>query len=444
MASLKQVRWREGMFLRPQHFQQQELFLEARDAWRWRAFHPFCWGLVAVDLQESQLDNFTFSVKSLQAILPGGTVIDMPGNARLPSREFSALMKEAGRPLDVFLGVREREERVPQAGAGDAPDETARFAAVEEEASDLDEGLNPVPIERLRLNARFFFGDEPSHGYETIPLARLLRTGDVTKPVMVDPTFAPPCLNVAAAPALRDVVRDVVEGIVHLLRERREKGFGDDPSLRLRFQAASAAFPVLREMATEGLVHPAEMFRELSRLAGALLVPQRGRRQATEEEIPRYDHADPAPPFRALGSLVGALLKEEIPELFRRVRLKRQVDQHFETLPEEAKQPASRLYLEVEAVESGPRLKDLLKGAKISSPARIDFLKKYVLPGVPTEALPAPPPEVPPGAAASYFKLKTEEGAEWATYVIPAAAVAVFILSTPPDVKINLIVVPPR
>ena len=30
MSTLKPLRWREGMFLRPQHFQQYDLFLEAQ------------------------------------------------------------------------------------------------------------------------------------------------------------------------------------------------------------------------------------------------------------------------------------------------------------------------------------------------------------------------------------------------------------------------------
>ena len=37
--------WGEGLFLRPQHFQQQDRYHEARVNQTARALHPYCWGV---------------------------------------------------------------------------------------------------------------------------------------------------------------------------------------------------------------------------------------------------------------------------------------------------------------------------------------------------------------------------------------------------------------
>ena len=45
MSSLKPIRWKEGMFLRPQHLQQFELFLESRENNRLKTLESHSWGL---------------------------------------------------------------------------------------------------------------------------------------------------------------------------------------------------------------------------------------------------------------------------------------------------------------------------------------------------------------------------------------------------------------
>ena len=88
MKTLKPVRWKEGMFLRPHHFQQFDLYLESRETARLRALETHAWGLVRLELRKESLDNFSFQVTELEAVLPDGTYIDVPDNSQLPVRSF--------------------------------------------------------------------------------------------------------------------------------------------------------------------------------------------------------------------------------------------------------------------------------------------------------------------------------------------------------------------
>src|SRR5262245_43982432 len=114
MDHSRPIRWREGMFLRPHHMQHHDLYVEARETARLGVAESLGWGLLELDVQEDALKNFTLSVRSLRAVFPDGTLVDVPGNASLPSRSFETLSRDVGRPLDVFFGVRAREERRPQ------------------------------------------------------------------------------------------------------------------------------------------------------------------------------------------------------------------------------------------------------------------------------------------------------------------------------------------
>ena len=48
MAFLRPLRWKEGMFLRPHHLQQHDLFLESRDIAYMQGLEHYGWGLIAL------------------------------------------------------------------------------------------------------------------------------------------------------------------------------------------------------------------------------------------------------------------------------------------------------------------------------------------------------------------------------------------------------------
>ena len=51
MSDSNRVIWSEGLFLRPQHFQQQERFLEAYIEGRTAALHTNSWGFTELELE---------------------------------------------------------------------------------------------------------------------------------------------------------------------------------------------------------------------------------------------------------------------------------------------------------------------------------------------------------------------------------------------------------
>ncbi len=440
MKVAKPVRWKEGMFLRPQHFQQYDRYLEARESTRFQSVESLHWGLIHLDVDEAALDNQRFNVRHLRAVLPDGTLIDSESNARIASREFGAKMREIGQSLEIQVGVRVGDERGPLVieEGGSAAD--ARFATTEETVYDLDAGRDPVPIEMLTYNLHVFLGEAQTDGYTTLPLARLQLTGDTAKPVRLDPTFSAPALVLSASPVLHDCARAVVEALALTLRDLGQHRGSKDPDPLIQYYALSGSLPVLRDLVQEGLVHPRRVYHELARLAGSLLY--RDKQGRSPDDIPAYNHHEPAPVFERLRTLILDLAEVVRALDYRRCPMERRDDLFHCVLPVESKRPGTGFFLELETDEPMSGLRTRLAMARISCPSRIQMLRDNALTGVALEPQAGAPPQLPPGQTGSYFRLKHEDN-EWGSQILPAGELSAFVLGAPADLKMNLVVIPP-
>ena len=84
MNRSSKVLWGEGLFLRPQHFQRQDLYHESRLAEMSRAIHPYLWGVRSLKFDTEALSGGILRVTELNAILPDGEFINAPGGDDLP------------------------------------------------------------------------------------------------------------------------------------------------------------------------------------------------------------------------------------------------------------------------------------------------------------------------------------------------------------------------
>src|SRR4029078_9445123 len=84
MAWSSKVVWSEGMFLRPQHFQQQERFFEFYAHSRALPMEAFFWGFRELGLDDDALALGRVAIASAQGILPDGTPFHVPAHGAAP------------------------------------------------------------------------------------------------------------------------------------------------------------------------------------------------------------------------------------------------------------------------------------------------------------------------------------------------------------------------
>ena len=84
MNRTSKILWGEGLFLRPQHFQQQDRYHENRLHETTNALHPYAWGVMTVQLDRDALANNTLRLSELSVIFQDGEIYNAPGDDDLP------------------------------------------------------------------------------------------------------------------------------------------------------------------------------------------------------------------------------------------------------------------------------------------------------------------------------------------------------------------------
>jgi type VI secretion system protein ImpJ len=110
MSANNRVVWSEGLFLQPQHFQQQDRYFERYVETRCRALHGYGWGFTELGIERDFLGIGKFGLRAAAGVCPDGTPFSMPEDDPLPT------------PLEIGSDVRDQVVylAVPVRRAGEA------------------------------------------------------------------------------------------------------------------------------------------------------------------------------------------------------------------------------------------------------------------------------------------------------------------------------------
>src|ERR1051325_7656343 len=96
MSGYNRVVWSEGLFLQPQHFQQQDRYFERYVETRCRALIPYSWGLTELEFESDFTKIGKFGLRRAAGVFPDGTPFRMPEDDPLPA------------PIDIGPQVRDQ------------------------------------------------------------------------------------------------------------------------------------------------------------------------------------------------------------------------------------------------------------------------------------------------------------------------------------------------
>lgn len=412
IGKMNPVAWAEGMFLRPQHFQQHDLQAEARLRYHMHALNPFHWGVRDLAFDEEALAENRIVVVRLEAVLRDGTLVRVPGNATIEPRTFPAGVEK----LDVHLAL--RSWSVQDANVVDAGDAHARHRVVSAELPDLNRGGPPVEVEVLEPNLRLLLsGEENELGlYEALKIAVIEATDDSKRPFALSRTFVAPLLAMQASPLLMEELTKITSQVAARVRAAaamtRTFSVESVPRLFMRYTLARIA-PLLRHLASTGETPPFGLYTTLVELAGAL-----GSYRFEEAvELPVYDHENPYLCFKQLMDFIAGELDRLAPENFHKLPLAFDAAaQAYATkaLNLQMVDPRNSVYLAVKAPLEQQALSDLVvQQGKASSLKGVAPLVKFAVAGLPIERLPGAPTEIEAMAGYLYFRVDPR-AREWA------------------------------
>lgn len=403
------VVWFEGMFLRPQHFQQQDRYTERLVRERAAGLVPYGWGLRDLRIDTALLETGKFALRAASGLFDDGTPFSMPLlDPPPPALELS----EAATGKRVFLAVPERRATAPEFGSGSDAETVSRYDVAPLEVFDSIVGsaqAAQVSVGRLRM--KYILEGESLEGYSVLGLARLQEVRSDRKAVL-DDSYIPPALACAASGTLSGFVTELVgmlrhrgEAISARLGSGGSRGVSDVADVMM-LQAINRYEPMLAHLARAQGVHPERLYCLLAGIAGELATFTARTRRAPE--FPPYVHDDLAASFRPVMAAIRACLSAVLDQPS--VQIPLQDRGHGVRVGAIADK---RLIADagfVLAVRADMPQEDIRKGfprlVKIGPVEQIRELINVALPGIRIRPLPVAPRQIPFHSTAVYFELE--------------------------------------
>lgn len=421
MLDTGKVIWKEGMFLQPQHFQQQERFLLGLMQERFRSCFPFSFGLSEIVVERDALANGLFAVTKFRGILPDGIALDMPKENPLPPpRSFADYFTHDMQSLDVHLGVPLAVDGRTNAVSGGNADITGvRYTSRPVEVADEVLGSQRKEIDIGTFNAGFVFGGESLDSFASIPVARLVRkpSGEIA----LDETFIPPVTTVGASSHLLNLIRGLLELLLakvsSLSQARRQIAGGsaqftsaEETAFRL-LQTLNTYTPLLNHYHVSPMVHPFDLFSLLTQFTGSLCSFSSA---VSIRELPRYDHYHLNQVFSQFEKVVREILQADISAGSVSLPLSQINPSTYAAQASDGQLfSTAKLYLGVKA--NAPE-KELIVGVvqrmKICAKHRLDVLISSAMPGVQLIHTARPPENLSTKPGYQYFLLN-QQGDLW-------------------------------
>lgn len=408
MTTHNRVIWSEGLFLQPQHFQQQERYFEHYVETRCRELIPHSWGFAEVEIRRDLLAIGKFGLLRATGVFPDGTPVRLPDEDPEPA----AIDINSGvRNQIVHLAVPVRRAEALQVDKSVGAEAVARQLARELEAHDVtSKSGEPAVLEVGALRTRLLLAPDAGGAYASIPVARIIECRPDNQ-VVLDEGFMPTVLQVRAAPPLSMFLSE----LLGLLRQRGEalagrvSGVGRGPAAELAeflmLQVINRYEPVVAHLAASATVHPEDLYRVFVAAAGELATFTTTAKRAPN--FPGYTHEalresfDPV--IAALRKSLGVVLEQAAVPLPIEPR---QYGISVATVPDRTLYTTAIFVLSVRADMPAEELRRRIpKQLKIGPVETIKDLVNNALPGVTVAPMPAAPRPIPFHAGSVYFEL---------------------------------------
>jgi type VI secretion system protein ImpJ len=408
MSAYNKILWSEGLFLRPQHFQQQSRFIERWVETRCKALRSHSWGCIELEWERDLLAIGKFGLRRVMGVFPDGTPFCMPEDDPLPA------------PLDIAPNVRDETVylavpvRSPSAFEVDraaTQEAVVRHAIREFEMRDtVSDAGGSALLEVAPLRTRLMLSHEPMEGYARIPIAQVIeRRAD--QRVSLDERFIPSVLDARAAPVLSTFMIEL-QG---LLNQRGEalagrvsatgRGGAAEIADFLMLQAINRLQPLATHLVSGGLVHPEDLYRFCVAAAGELATfTTTAKRPAP---VPGYAHERLRDSFDPVIAALRASLSAVLEQAAIAIPIEpKKFGLSVATVADRTLLGTAVFVLAVRADTPSEELRRRFPNQlKIGPVEKIRDLVNLQLPGISLQPIPVAPRQIPYHAGFVYFEL---------------------------------------
>lgn len=413
MSDKNRVVWSEGLFLRPQHFQQQDRYLEAFVEGRAGALRSDSWGFTELELERDLLAIGKLGVRRARGVLPDGTPFSVP-DSDPPPAPLDITLQMRDQVLYLALPLRKSGATLVDRGVGGRG--FTRYRTQDSDTRDVSaDGGATAELETANLNLRLITQAEPAEDFARVPVARVIECRP-DKQVVLDDQFMPTVLRVGAAPRLATFLSEL-QGLLYqraeaLATRAVASGRGGTAEIVefLMLQAINRYESCVTHLAAAANCHPEDLYRLFLQIAGELATLTTTSRRPPK--FPAYQHdalrQSFEPVINALRACLAVSLGENvisIPLVLKKFGIR------VGAVADKSLIDTAVFVLAVRADVGAEDLRRRFPAqCKIGPVEKIGDLVNLQLPGIALQAMPVAPRQLHNVAGSHYFEM--ERGGE--------------------------------
>lgn len=446
MQFAKRVLWGEGMFLRPQHFQQQALQLEQESALRFQLGLRHPWGVQALSLDEQALKAGMLRVDRLQLVFRDGTIFRAPDAAPLPlSRDLNSVPQLAA-STTLYACLAELQAYGGNVASSASTMRPSRYQGAQAELADLYTQALPADLALLTPDVRLMFEEENRDGFDTVPLCRLEK--DATGQWCVAESYIPPLIDVNVSDWLSRMLRrwlDILlvrnQALTAAMRERAhnvmEYGVTDISAFWL-LHTVNRNFVRLRHLAQCEALHPEALYQAVAEFCGEM---QTFSSQYALSDIPVYRHDDLFAVFDELDRQLRTLLETVISSRYQNIPLHSPRPAiHIGRLESDRLLDGVDFYLSVSSEQPASHIiENVPLKFKVGAPDDVEKILNSAMRGVALQHVLQTPSAMPVRVGNHYFALQPQ--GEIFSRMLQSRSICIYVPQTLADVTLELFAV---
>jgi type VI secretion system protein ImpJ len=302
------VVWREGLFLRPQHFQQNDRHFDYEIRTRTREFSANRWGIFDLRFGAEYLALGKIVIESAYGIMTDGTLFNI--TAQTQRLIFDAKEDDAGKILYLALpfSIRHADELSFES---DGAKSTRMIAVSENDVPNTNVGEHTTcELSLAQHNFQILRFEELNEGYGNIAIAKIASVS-TSGAVTLDDSFMPVYLHINSCEYLLVKLQELINAINYRIDKLIEK-LGDSTIHAtelgdyLLLQALNRFYCRFHHYIHQDKLHPQELFLELHSFIAELSIFMKKRKRP--DRIYEYSHKRQKESFDALFNELKDLL----------------------------------------------------------------------------------------------------------------------------------------
>ena len=408
MSLDSKVVWSEGMFLNPQHFQQQERYFERLVDGKCSAYGAYGWGMHEFEVDQQLLTLGKVSVVKGKGVFPDGTPFSFPDIDEAPP-VFE--VPENTHNSIVYLCVPVKRPGAVDVISQENTQGLARYYSYEQETRDVaSESGDNISMDVGKLRFRLMLDSDDLSGYACIGLVRIAESRD-DKNVLLDDNYIPTCLDCKKSPKLAGYLKEMI-GLLHHRGEAiagrladTNRGGTAEVADYMMLQLINRIEPMSNHLANMNGLHPVELFAESVQMVGELSTFVSKNKRTPS--FPNYLHDD----LQASFTPVIATLRNSLSMVYEQTAVALTlVDKKYgirvAEIADRSLIGSAMFVIAARADVPEDALRSHLPAQiKIGPVERIRQLVNAAMPGIAMKALPVAPRQIPFHSGYTYFQL---------------------------------------